>query len=555
MPVDQAVEEIKGPAKVNEVMPKVAPEDRADVFNKLRMEKATELQKQAMPAGGARPGTEMSPAMVQTSSQTAMAKADEENDDAALTDAMKDLKRQKRFRDVAKLAQDMGEAAERSGDAKTAQAHYKTALRYHNKHAEQDYTGKPVDVSVPKTEAVTVPRKVGRDTEVRRQFEQDLAPLQEELRSLTKPKTEEEIKNAQDPKIAPQRLKRIKELNEQILDRKQKFGAAALGLGDPKSPNYDPDFEDPDTKSALYDPNVSMAAEQFRAQQKPVSEEMPKEFLEQEETRQVPGFETKRQYQGRADQSLSSRSYSPDSRGSLTQLTGPGVRGVPGRSSKFGPSAQAQAEHMDWFLARQGAKGGSGLRPQGAAEREVGDATEGAAQEAQSVVSQPNYSPGSGEFKRKVKPKSGGGDVVAGGGAAEYAARIAELKARQEAAQKQKVSAEAQKPQEIPSANEGFVAMPKAEIERRMKEKQGASDEQAAKSMYKSAEQAKNPAFMKRPKEGTVAGEIPESDIVGDYSKRMGEEKSVNDKPAKKQGFGSAETLKKAHSLLKKKYK
>jgi hypothetical protein len=73
--------------------------------------------------------------------------------------------------------------------------------------------------------------------------------------------------------------------------------------------------------------------------------------------------------------------------------------------------------------------------------------------------------------------------------------------------------------------------------------------------MYKSAEQAKNPAFMKRPKEGTVAGEIPESDIVGDYSKRMGEEKSVNDKPAKKQGFGSAETLKKAHSLLKKKYK
>ena len=135
MSVDQAVKEIKGPAKVNEVMPKVAPEDRSDVFNKLRMEKATELQKQAMPMGGSRPAGEMSPGMVQTSSQTAMMKADEENDDAALTDAMKDLKRQKRYREVAKLAQDMGEDAERSGDAKAAQAHYKTALKYHNKHA------------------------------------------------------------------------------------------------------------------------------------------------------------------------------------------------------------------------------------------------------------------------------------------------------------------------------------------------------------------------------------------------------------------------------------
>ena len=555
MPVDQAVEEIKGPAKVNEVMPKVSPEDRAEVFNKLRMEKATELQKQAMPTGGTRPGAEMSPAMVQTSSQTAMVKADEENDDAALTDAMKDLKRQKRFRDVAKLAQDMGEAAERSGDAKTAQAHYKTALRYHNKHAEQEYTGKPVDVQVPKTETVSVPRKVGHDTEVRRQFEQDIAPLHEELRSLAKPKTEEEIKNAQDPKLAPQRLKRMKELNEQILSAKQKFGAAALDLGDPQSPNYDPDFEDPDTKSALYDPKVSMAAEQFRAQQKPASEEMPKEFMEQEETRQVPGFETKRQYQGSADQNLYSRNYSPDSRGSLTQLTGPGSRGVPGRSSKYGPSTQAQAEHMDWFLARQGAKGGSGLRPQGAAERDIGDATEGAAKEAQGIVSQENYSPGSGEFRAKTKPKKGGSPMVAGGGAAEYAARIAELKARQEAAQKQKASAEAQKPQELPSANEGFVAMPKAEIERRMKEKQGTGDEEAAKSMYKSAEQAKNPAFPKKPKDGAVAGEIPESDIIGDYSQQMGEEKSINDKPAKKQGFGSAEALKKAHSLLKKKHK
>jgi len=553
MSVDQAVKEIKGPAKVNEVMPKVAPEDRSDVFNKLRMEKATELQKQAMPMGGSRPAGEMSPGMVQTSSQTAMMKADEENDDAALTDAMKDLKRQKRYREVAKLAQDMGEDAERSGDAKAAQAHYKTALKYHNKHAEQEYTGKPVDVQVPKTETVSVPRKVGRDTEVRRQFEQDIAPLQEELRSLAKPKTEEEIKNAQDPKLAPQRLKRMKELNEQILSAKQKFGAAALGLGDPQSPNYDPDFEDPDTKSALYDPKVSMAAEQFRAEQKPASEEMPKEFMEQEETRRVPGFETKRQYQGSADQNLYSRNYSPDSRGSLTQLTGPGSRGVPGRSSKYGPSAQAQAEHMDWFLARQGAKGGSGLRPQGATERDIGDATEGATKEAQGIVSQENYSPGSGEFRAKTKPKKGGSSMVAGGGAAEYAARIAELKARQEAAQKQKT--ETQKPEEIPSANEGFIAMPKAEIERKMKQKQGSGNGEAAKSMYKSAEQAKNPAFPSKPKEGAVAGEIPESDIVGDYSKRMGEQQSVNDKPVKKQGFGSVEILKKAHSLLKKKYK
>lgn len=73
--------------------------------------------------------------------------------------------------------------------------------------------------------------------------------------------------------------------------------------------------------------------------------------------------------------------------------------------------------------------------------------------------------------------------------------------------------------------------------------------------MEKSAEQTKNPALPKKPKEGAVAGEIPESDVIGDYSERMGEEKSVNDKPVKKQGFGSAEALKKAHSLLKKKYK
>lgn len=73
---------------------------------------------------------------------------------------------------------------------------------------------------------------------------------------------------------------------------------------------------------------------------------------------------------------------------------------------------------------------------------------------------------------------------------------------------------------------------------------QAAKNKETNKSMQKSVEAAKNPAFLKKPKQGTVAMPPQEDDVVGDYSEHMEEQKTVNSKPFNKQGFGSIEKLK-----------
>lgn len=76
---------------------------------------------------------------------------------------------------------------------------------------------------------------------------------------------------------------------------------------------------------------------------------------------------------------------------------------------------------------------------------------------------------------------------------------------------------------------------------------------QTEKSMQKSAEQAKNPSFLEKRREGATAEPPKEEEVVGNYSEHMKEQKTVNDKPFKQQGFGSVTKLKAMVAKLKNK--
>lgn len=87
------------------------------------------------------------------------------------------------------------------------------------------------------------------------------------------------------------------------------------------------------------------------------------------------------------------------------------------------------------------------------------------------------------------------------------------------------------------------------EIKKRTK----ASKKSTEKSMEKSAQMAKNPSFLEKRREGATAQPPKEEDTVGNYSEHMEEQKTINDKPYKQQGFGSVTKLKNMVAKLKKK--
>jgi|GEM_PF-5833944 len=93
------------------------------------------------------------------------------------------------------------------------------------------------------------------------------------------------------------------------------------------------------------------------------------------------------------------------------------------------------------------------------------------------------------------------------------------------------------------------------EIKKRAKKtkKQESTKNPTEKSMEKSAQAAKNPSFLEKRREGATAQPPKEEDTIGNYSEHMKEQKTINDKPYKQQGFGSVTKLKNMVSKLKKK--
>lgn len=634
--VDEAVDEIKGPSKVNEVIPKVAAEDRSKVFNQLRMEKATELQKQAQPVGGVFPGIETRPTNIQTSAQTAGSKMAmsvskeslekqqglSQGDLEALAEQEQHLKEMKNWHGLAEHHLDLGRTFEKLGDLETARDHFKNAHNYYNKHIEESASKQISSVPVmerdkkgklseqqadiknitrvsPQLEQVTTPRTFSPDVQ---QKKQQLASAKQQIASA-------EAKTKGPTSLTPQLMEAMKK-DPKYLDKLREEGHSQLRniLGD-----LDPDAlqEDLDTKFSRIknDPDAMEELRQFiqwtgKNDKLPVSSDAetaepaegkvlsPKEKMNLEEAKKIGQRQAVKQRlqeivgqpENIPSEFLQDQELRQTGKKTLSSVSPSEFHVVQNERGK--PEVQLknvfQQQATPYYTGsgyKQTRLGGIAARlPRGEAARESEQQAqkwleakakgEGRALQTkpeQAVASRPTplseLSPEE-RSKIKVKPPKPAARVTAPGvrtgGAEEYAKLIAEQQARAAtaAAQKQGIASES-----IPSAGTGVGAMtPKLSMEDKIKLASGKKLSQMTgrssnteKSLDKSAEQAKNPSFPKKPKEGAVAGNIPESDIVDDYSKRMESQKTINDKPVTKQGFGSVEKLKKAHTLLKNK--
>ena len=585
--VDDAVEKIKGPAKINEVIPEVAKEDRSKVFNELRMEKATALQKQAQPMAGAATGMEMRPSAVQTSAQTAMAKADLPDDfytklfeemappkkeepkqsaaeqkpateqkpaqqsspaeetslESMFSPAMKQLKRDGQFKEIAQMALDFAGNHESKGDLESAKKYYKIAQKYFDQHIQEKSPGISAQGAKPTASEIEVARKLSPEAARAQQAQAKEAqrtknlptsfgtsprsPITQALFGEDNPKflrdkrgihaqkeTEkpqhrdgnpwEQLKAPENNPSAADAINRFKALRSQV---QQKFAGQA------DRSNLTAEGDSPKTSGDIVGQALTDAVSPAN-----VPEARALALMDAEHERNRPRSQKEKesieQLQAQKQKQLITTERQIKQEGGSNPAPGQSVRSM--HASGY-ISPQTQQEHQQWLSARTGAQTGQGLSQEDL-KRLQGTSTEA-----------------TGSQQKPERPsKSGGRPIIAAGDAKALEARLASESARKQAAMAEKQARAAAGPKELPSANESMVVS-------------------ARKSMEKSAEQAKKPALPKKPKDGAVAGEIPESDIIGDYSERMESQKSINDKPPAKQGFGSAEKLKKARALLNKK--
>lgn len=590
--VDQAVEKIKGPAKVNEVLPEVAPEDRSKVFNQLRMEKATqlELKKQATPMPGAPAGAEMQPAGVQTSAQTAMTKANVPDDfyekllqemapppkkeepkqeaaaqkpvaqpvaqankpaaedadlESMFSPAMKELEKKGEWKQIAHMALDFAAKHEAEGDLNSAKKYYKIAKQNFDQHISESNPGINQQGAKPKAVETEVPRKLSPDA-IRAQ--QDQAKEAERVKNLPtsfSPDSRSPITRALFGEEGPQFLRDKRGLAaqkeaknpqrkgenpwEQLKPEGNSSSAEAINRFKELRSKIQRQFADREDRANLMAEGDSpktvsdIAGQALTDAVSPVN--MPEAralaIMDAEHERNRPRTQKEKEaianLQSQREKQLTTTERQIKQEGGVNPAPGQSIRSTP--ASGYIPE-QTQQEHQRWFSARKGAETGQGLTGE-QLKRLQGTSSEN------ELEQEPRQ-------RTALPPKKSGSPLVAAGDASALEARLAAEAARKQAALTEKQTKMAAAPKEIPSANESMVVS-------------------ARKSMQKSAEQAKHPAFPEKSQKGEVAGVTPESDLVGDYSTHMDEQKSANDKPFAKQGFGSVEILKRARTLLKKK--
>lgn len=585
MSVDEAVDKIKGPAKVNEVLPEVAPEDKSKVFNALRMQKATEpqLKKQAMPMGGSPAGMETQPATVQTSAQTAMTKADlpddfyskiteelapqktaESKEDSKLSEQrdmdsfenqfsedMKYHKKQKNWLTIAQNSLDYAGLAEKKGDLETAKKWYKTAKKYFNEHLlDSNPTLKEKIGSSPRVEEQQVERKLAPET--RQKFMRQEKEAQRILRgptSMSSTTSKNPITEVLFGRGGPKFLRETEGKNS---EKKSREGWEGI------TPSSDENLSSRERKKSDAIKRFKELTEKFRNRRAPKEtgvEDAKSEFTEgffMPEAHALRVMDEEFEQNNLRPRTRSEKQElqdSIDSQRALATTTERKFTNTPNVGSDVPPpyiTPQADEMHRKMLQARAGAKTGIGHGEKIMTEDE-------------NQVAQRNRISRKIDKERRQKQAKKQILPVTEGGAQELAARIA----AEEARRKQALAAK-QAQSTIPSASDrvtSYSAEEKAKMQQAAWNEAMAAEErkerEAKKSLQvsfeKSAEQAKNPAFPKPGKKGSVAGNIPESDVIGNYSKKMSEQDTINNKPIKKQGFGSAAKLKALAAKLKNK--
>lgn len=597
--VEQAVHKIKGPAKVNEVLQEVKPEERSEVFSELRSD--TDLKKQVAPMGGIASGLEMRPGAVQTSAQTAMRKADPKDDfyanlfqeianrDAPATKkeeikqpttqeskkpitkptqessskeddsdlesmfnpTMKDLKDEGDWKSIADMALDFAGKHEADGKLDSAKKYYKIAQKYYNKHIEDKNLAAGDQGPKPKATEVEIPRKVSPETSATMQAQ---AKETERIKNLptsesgSKPEITQALFGESGPKFlqdnkkqrgsenaweqiqAPQinpnaslsekraaqrradAINRFKELRRKV---QQKF------VNQDESSNLMAEGDNPSSIQDIVAQGLREATNPARIPEGPALAAIDREHERNRPRTEKEKQELERlQSEKQSQLTTTERQISPS--GEQNPAPGTSIRNTP--AHYFIPE-QTQQEHARWFQARTGAKTGQGLNQEQLRRLQGG-------QEEESTQSQTEQRT---PRAQKTRLRNTSSSPVIQGDASALAEKIAAESARRQLALDQKQKASASQSKKIPSANESLVT---PSLQQRKEWDAKRIVPVAEKSMEKSAKHSKNPAFIKKPGKGTIAGVTPESDVLSD---------------PKNKSKSNSKLLKRAKSILKRK--